>query len=132
MRGRLAGGDILARLAAGVAVTAAAAVVGVRAYGGVDATRQATERAGVEAAAETYRQIECLDAAVAEVAPAGTRVFVAVLDSLWLQRTMVAAFPELEVVGSPDAAEVVLDLSNPAAPDACGPEPLRVVPVPAP
>lgn len=132
MRGRLVVGDILARVAAGVAVTAAFALMAVRAYDGVDVTREATETAAVQAAGDTYRQIECLDAAVAAVAPAGTRVFVAVEDSLWRQRTMVAAFPELEVVGSADAAEIVVDLSDPTAPDACRPDPLRAVPAPVP
>lgn len=112
-------GDTLARAVAGLAVAAGAVLVTARAYDGLATTRESTEPAATRAASDTDRQFACVEEAVPAVAPAGTKVFVAIEDSLWHQRTSTAAFPELTVVSDPADAALVIGLGDPAATDAC-------------
>lgn len=100
------------RAGAGLALLVGTSLLGLRAYEGLRSTADAVAPASIRAASEVQRQFVCLETAFRSVVPPGSKVFLAIPDSLWYQRTAAAAFPDRILVGSADRADVVVSVRS--------------------
>lgn len=104
--------------AAWLALALGAAIIGWRAYEGVDVTVELSSSESVAGAAAAFRNYECLEAQFRALVPPGSAVHLTLVDLPSLT-VRAAAFPDREVVASADEADVVFSASDPSNRDLC-------------